>query len=275
MKIGIIGIGIVGGAMAKVLSRIHKIYTYDKFKKEYSSEKNIKELAANSELVFICVPTPMKPNSEMDSSAIYDCLAILSSSIKKTKRNPEDILVVIKSTIVPGTTDKLAEKYPFDFAFNPEFLREKHALEDMEKTDRVIIGTNDSKDKNKLIAVYKPLFKKANYVFADRKTAEMIKYAANVFLASQVGIANEIYNICEAAGIDYDNVKKAVLLDKRIARNIDVPGPDNDFGFGGMCFPKDLNALICFAKQNNYNPSLLEEVWNLNNRVRKNKDWLK
>ena len=102
----------------------------------------------------------------------------------------------------------------------------------------------------------------------------MIKYAANVFLASQIGIANEIYQICKTIGVDYDEVKKAILHDKRIGTNIDVPGHDGDFGFGGKCFPKDLNALIYLAREHMYRPHLLEEVWRLNEKVRKDLDWL-
>lgn len=102
----------------------------------------------------------------------------------------------------------------------------------------------------------------------------MIKYSANVFLTGQVALANEIYQVCHSLGVDYDTVKEAILLDDRIGTNIDVPGPDGDFGFGGKCFPKDLNALIYLARENMYRPYLLEEIWRLNERVRKNKDWL-
>ncbi len=274
MKIGILGVGVVGGATAKVLSKIHKIYPYDKYKKEYSSKENLEKLAKNSDIVFICVPTPMRPSGEIDYSAIHNSIRLLLEKTKKVKRNPKDILVVIRSTAVSGTTDKLAEKYPFKFAFNPEFLREKHAIEDMENTDRIVIGANDKESIEKLVSIYKPLFPKAKYVVVKRKTAEMIKYVANVFLASQISIANEIHNICKATGVDYNTVKKAVLLDKRIGRNINVPGHDSDFGFGGKCFPKDLNALIYLAREHMYRPYLLEEVWRLNERVRKKKDWL-
>ena len=182
------------------------------------------------------------------------------------------LIIIIKSTAVSGTTDKLAEKYPaFKFVFNPEFLTEKNALKDMENTDRVVIGAKEKEVAQKVEDLYKELFPNAIYIHVDRKTAEMIKYAANVTLASQVAAANEIYQICKATGIDYDAVKNAILLDKRIGRNINVPGPDGDFGFGGKCFPKDLNALIYLAREYQYRPYLLEEIWRLNERVRKNK----
>ena len=274
MKTGIIGVGVVGGATAKIFSKAHKLYLYDKYKREYSSERNIDDLAKHSEVVFICVPTPMKSSGEIDYSAIYNSLDLLLDRTKKTDRNLEDILVTIRSTAVSGTTDKLAKEYPFKFAFNPEFLREKYALEDMQNTDRVVIGANDEQSKRKLLSVYKPLFPDAKYIVVNRKTAEMIKYVANVFLASQISIANELYNICRVIEVDYDEVKDIMLLDERIGRNINVPGPDGDFGFGGKCFPKDLNALIYLARERMYRPYLLEEVWRLNEKVRKNKDWL-
>ena len=101
----------------------------------------------------------------------------------------------------------------------------------------------------------------------------MIKYTSNVTLASQIMIANEIYQICKNTEIDFETVKKTILLDKRIGTNINVPGPDGDFGFGGKCFPKDMNALISFSKENGYNPELLEQVWKSNLKLRNNHDW--
>lgn len=274
MKIGVIGVGIVGGATAEVLGRVHDIYLYDRYKEPHNSEKSLEELALNSESVFVCVPTPMKPSGEIDYSPIHNSVNQLLEATEENKRNPEELLVIIKSTAVSGTTDDLAEKYPFKFAFNPEFLREKHALEDMKNTNRVVIGANDEESIKKMLDIYRPLFPNADYVITGRKTAEMIKYAANVMLAGQIALANEIYQVCRAVGVDYNAVKDAILLDSRIGRNISVPGYDGDLGFGGKCFPKDLNALIYLARENLYRPYLLEEVWRLNEKVRKNKDWL-
>lgn len=259
--------GFVGGTTAKVLEKIHEIIPYDKYKEPYTNPDKLSE----AEVVFICVPTPMKPSGEIDYSAIHNSMNTLVSA---TLRNEKKPLVVIRSTAVSGTTKNLEKIYPFNFAFNPEFLREKHALADMEETNRIVIGAEHKEDFEKVKGIYKPFFPDAKFMHVDTKTAEMIKYAANVFLTSQVAIANEIFQICRATGIDYNTVKESILLDKRIGRNIDVPGPDGDLGFGGKCFPKDLNALIYLARENMYRPYLLEEVWRLNERVRKNKDWL-
>ncbi len=275
MDIGLIGVGVVGGATKKVFEKIHKIHPYDKYKTPYNFEDNMKKLAKNSEVVFVCVPTPMKPSGEIDYSAIHNSIRYLKRESKKTNRNLEDLLVVIRSTAVSGTTDNLEKKYsPLHFAFNPEFLTEKNALQDMLNTDRVVIGANREQDAQKLESVYKPIFPDANYIHVNRKTAEMIKYAANVMLAGQIALANELYNICNSVGVDYTIVQETISLDNRIGKNIKVPGPDGDFGFGGKCFPKDLNALIYLARENMCRPHLLEEIWRSNLAIRKKKDWI-
>ena len=268
MKIGIIGVGFVGGATAEVFREKYNVALYDKYKEEYNQPLAL----IDSDIIFICVPTPAKSTGEIDISMIEDSLILLEKLTKGKKEKP---LVVIRSTSVPGTAEKLSKKYFFHIASNPEFLREKHSIEDMKNTRRIVIGAGDEKDKEKLISTYKSLFPDAVYICTDTKTSEMIKYAANAMLIGQIGLANEIYKICESLKIDYNDIKEALLLDQRIARNIDVPGHDGKFGFGGKCFPKDLKAIIFLSKQKGHNPGLFQEIWRLNERVRKNKDWLK
>lgn len=263
MNIGIAGMGFVGGATAKALGKYHEIIPYDKFKKPYTSPDKL----INAKVIFICVPTPMSKNGEMDYSAIHDSM----ETIEKVFENIPFVnrpLIVIRSTAVSGTTSSLEDKYLFNFAFNPEFLRQDYALKDMKNANRVIIGVSRAKDYRLIKDVYRPMLPKAKYIRTDTRTAEMIKYSANVILTGQIAIANEIYQICKSSGVDYEKVKDAILLDDRIGRNIDVPGPDGKLGFGGACFPKDLNALIYLARENNYRPYLLEEVWRLNQKVR-------
>ncbi len=269
-----VGMGVVGGNTAKVFSRVHTILPYDKYKASYNSPERMPELARSSEIVFLCVPTPMKPSGEIDYDPMHDSLKMLAETSREVQRNPEEILVTVRSTAVSGTTDELARLYPFKFAFNPEFLREKSALEDMLNTDRIILGIEDEESKQKLLEVYKPLFPDAKILFFNRKTAEMIKYAANGLLFMQVMAANEMFQICQTLGINYEEVKGAISLDPRIGRNIDVPGHDGDFGAGGKCFPKDVNALIYLARAHQYRPYLIEEAWRLNEKVRRDKDWL-
>jgi len=266
MKIGMIGMGFVGGNTAKVLEMAHEILPYDKFKEPYTDPSVLR----GSEVVFLSVPTPMQPSGAIDYTPIHQSLETLTKVTNENKRP----LVVVRSTAVSGTTDALAEQFPFRFAFNPEFLKERTALEDMQNTDRIVIGANNQEDYELVKSVYEPIFPNAKYFHVDRKTAEMIKYAANVTLAGQIALANEIYGICKATGVDYNTVKEITAEDQRIGSNRDVPGFDGDFGFGGKCFPKDLNALIYHARTHQYRPYLLEEIWRLNEKVRKNKDWL-
>jgi len=274
MKIGIIGMGFVGGTTAQILEKSHKIFPYDKYKSPYNTKESITNLAQNAEVAFICVPTPMKKSGEIDYSPIHNSLSLLTKTCQKINRNPKEILITIRSTAVSGTTDSLEEKYPFKFAFNPEFLREKHALEDMQNTDRIVLGVEDHESEQKLRQIYQPIFPNVKIIVTNRKTAEMIKYAANATLASQIMIANDLYKICQALNIDYETVKNTIQLDNRIAKNMDVPGNDGDFGFGGKCFPKDLNALIYLAREHQIHPYLLEEVWRSNLEIRKNLNWI-
>ena len=130
-----------------MLSKAHTIFAYDKYKVPLNSKDNLEELARNAEVVFVCVPTPMKRSGEMDYSAIYGSLDSLFDEFQKQGRSPEDVLVTIRSTAVSGTTDKLAMAYSFPIAFNPEFLTERNAVKDMENTDRIILGVEDERNR--------------------------------------------------------------------------------------------------------------------------------
>jgi UDPglucose 6-dehydrogenase len=273
MKIGMIGMGFVGGTTAQVLKKEHEILPYDRYKTPYNTQEHMRKIAAEAQVIFLCVPTPMKKSGDIDCEPMHHSLKLLQEEANYLRRNPQEILITVRSTAVSGTTDSFAKLYPFKFAFNPEFLREKHALEDMQNTNRIVIGVEDKESEDKLRAVYEPVFPNAKIIVTTRKVAEMVKYAANTMLASQVMLANELYKICNALNIDYNAVKEIIQLDERIARNMDVPGHDGDFGFGGKCFPKDLNALIYLAREHQIRPHLLEEVWRSNLEVRANHDW--
>jgi UDPglucose 6-dehydrogenase len=270
MEIGIVGYGVLGKALKYVFEGRFKIHIYDKFQEEY---KDITPVVKNSELIFVGVPTPMKENGEIDLVCVEDALKTISDSVKiqSLKKKP---IVVLRSTVIPGTTEKLQKRYPLIcIVFNPEFLTEKNFLSDMKNTDRIVIGSSNKNSLKTVKETYMRIFPKAKYILTETKAAEMIKYASNVTLASQIMIANELYQICKKLKIDYNTIKETLLIDKRIGRNINVPGPDGSLGFGGKCFPKDLNALIKLAKQKGYNPELLEQVWRTNLKIRKNQDW--
>lgn len=268
-KLGIIGYGIVGQALAYGFSQPdiknkYEIRYYDKYK----DTETLESVVAASEFIFICLPTPMKADeSGIDLSIIEDSIAEITKYTDNT-----DKIIVIKSTVVPGTTAKLGKKYPkSNFAFNPEFLTEANYLEDFLTADRNIIGADNDLTSRRVIALYRQRFPHTKIFQTDSITAEMVKYMANAFLATKVIFANEMFDLCQALGIKYEEVKNMVIADHRIFdSHMDVT---TSRGFGGKCFPKDVVALIGRAKELGLDPKLLETTWNINKKIRKVKDW--
>ena len=268
-NIGIIGFGIVGQALAYGFSQpeIADKYTikyYDKFKDSTLLEKVVGE----SEFIFICLPTPMKKDeSGIELSIIEDTLAKIIPITNGT-----DKIIIIKSTIVPGTTRSFEKKYPkTNFAFNPEFLTEANYLDDFVNADRNIVGANNDLTSRRVIALFRQRFPHQKIFQTDTTTAEMVKYMANAFLSAKVIFANEMFEICQALGIKYEEVKAMVAADRRIGgSHMDVT---TSRGFGGKCFPKDLVALIGRAKELKIDPKLLETVWDINKDIRPVHDW--
>ncbi len=268
-KLGIIGYGIVGQAVAYGFSQPeikdkYEIRYYDKYKET----ETLEEVVKISEFIFICLPTPMKA----DESCID--LSIIEGSIAQITKITDgtDKIIVIKSTVVPGTTASLEKKYPkTNFAFNPEFLTEANYLEDFVNADRNVIGANNDLTSRRVVALYRQRFPHTKIFQTDSTTAEMVKYMANSFLATKVIFANEMFEICQALGIKYEEVKSMVVADHRIFNShLDVTTAK---GFGGKCFPKDIVALIGRAKELNVEPSLLETAWSINKKIRKVRDW--
>ena len=242
--------GFVGGAVKKYFeSKKIKPLVFDKYKKLGSPQE-----VNRAEVVFICVPTPYHPQKGFLLDAVEAAVKLLKS--------PK--IIVIKSTVLPGTTENLQKKFPkHKLLFNPEFLREVSAFEDMIKPDRQIVGyTKQSKPAaNKVLA----LLPKAPYgKIMPALDAEVVKYMANSFLSLKVVFANEFYDICKRLGADYDNVKTAVVKDARIGdSHFDVHHGDYR-GYGGSCFPKDVNAIIQLAGKLKVEAGLLKAMRELN-----------
>ena len=269
MKLGEIGMGIVGSATVNGLIRGHEMYCYDKYK---PCAYTLKDIAENCSVIFITVPTPMKKSGEIDLSAIYESISILN---EYASDKDEKQIIVIRSTAVSGTTDKLAERYPkFDFAFNPEFLTDRNANQDFLDSKRIIIGANSDRVFNVLKKVYEDAGFNCPIIKTDVKTGEFIKYCSNVFLASQISTSNELYEIAQLLGINWEEIINALNYDDRIGKFTKVPGDDGERGWGFKCLPKDLNALIYLAREHGYRPDLLEEIWRTNLKFRKKIDWL-
>lgn len=262
-KIGIIGYGIVGQALANGFSK-DEIRFYDKYKDSETLEKVVK----GSEFIFITLPSPMfADESGIDLSIIDENISKIAPLASGT-----DKIIVIKSTVTPGTILNYEKKYPkVLFAFNPEFLREEHFMEDFLHPDRTIIGANNDLVSRRLLVLYKTRFPNVPIFQTDPTTAEMVKYMANAYLAMKVIFANQMHDLCQALGIKYEEVKKLMTADSRIEdTHLDVT---TERGFGKKCFPKDIVALIGLAKQKGIDLSLLEKTWEINKKIRKVHDW--
>ncbi len=220
---------------------------------------NLKESVRKSDIIFICVGTPTKKNSNSaDLSQVYSVGKEISKSINKFK------IIITKSTVPVTTGDELeniiskkVNKKLFSVVSNPEFLREGEAIRDFIYPDRVVVGSNEEKSKKILRNLYSPLISKgAKYVSTNRRAAELIKYASNAFLATKITFINEIANLCEKTGIDVEDISIGIGLDNRIGSRFLRAGP----AYGGSCFPKDTKAIVSTADKFKSNLSVIKSV---------------
>ena len=268
--IGIIGQGFVGSAVFQGMKNYYNIQTYD-IKLE-CTQPDLRSLYwATDDIIFLCLPTPMNPDGSCHLGIIEPVLKELNELCRKGKK-----IIVVKSTIPPGTTEKWNNEYEhIDIVFNPEFLTEANSIEDFKNQNRIIIG-GPRPATTKVRRIFKKAFPKVPIVKTGSTIAEMVKYFTNSFLAMKVSYANEMYQICKGLDIDYDKVVEYAQYDERIGNShLEVPGPDGDFGYGGHCFPKDVRALIDIANIVNVPAIMLTATDFKNNQVRKNKDWEK
>ena len=227
--------------------------------KRLSFSTNLKEAVRKSDIVFICVGTPTKRGgSGADLSQIYNAAKEISGAINKFK------IIITKSTVPVTTGDEIEKiiskkvsKNKFSVVSNPEFLREGEAIRDFSFPDRIVIGTDNKKSNHIMKNLYAPLISKgANYIHVSRRAAELIKYAANAFLATKITFINEIANLCEQTGINVEDVSIGIGLDKRIGSRFLRAGP----AYGGSCFPKDTKAITNTADKFKTNLSVIKSV---------------
>ena len=271
--IGIVGQGFVGSAVNAVFSNFFKVETYDKDPAKASTCSSLSDLVAKVDVIFICLPTPMRKTGQCDLSIIDTVVYKIDELSGKLNRKK---ILVLKSTVPPGTTATLNEEVKnCTVVFNPEFLTEANHINDFKNQTRIIIG-GPRPASTTVRAVFRKVFPTVPIIKTGSNTAEMVKYFTNCFLATKVIFSNEMYHICQKLDIDYDKVTEYALHDTRIGRShLSVPGPDGDFGFGGHCFPKDLNALIYLANMMAVDVTLLSAVDNKNNKIRSDRDWEK
>jgi UDPglucose 6-dehydrogenase len=266
--IGIIGQGFVGNAVYQKFKKYYDVHTYDL---DESKSNDSKENVIHQQYLFLCLPTPMNA----DGSCNVDIIEKELENIDLIADNHEIIkTIVIKSTIPPGTTEKWNRKYEaLDIVFNPEFLTEANAVSDYENQDRIILGGPRPASTN-LKRIFSKVFPKARIIKTNSTYAEMVKYTTNTFLSTKVSFANEIYQICQVVGADYDKVMEYATLDKRLGTSHwQVPGHDGDFGFGGHCFPKDLSALLHLTEKFGTINNVLQATKDTNDEIRKDRDW--
>ena len=268
MKIGIVGQGFVGTAIKVGFEPHYQVETYDKYDEDKSTCESLRDLVGKCEVMFVCVPTPMNKDGSCHTDIVESVVKEIDEWVSRYHKDINPI-VVIKSTVSPGTTDRLNKKYDgVNVIFNPEFLTEMNFLEDFKNQTRIILG-GTRKGTNKLRQVYSKVFPSATIVKTGSKTAEMVKYFVNSFLATKVSFANEMKVICDEIGIDYDKVVEYSTYDERLGKSHwAVPGPDGDLGFGGHCLPKDVSAIV-----KEFGSELLKTVLEVNDKVRENKDW--
>lgn len=269
-SVGIVGQGFVGSAIREGLNNFYNVLTFDIDEEKCNS--NIQEIIEKCEIIFQCLPTPMKKNGECDLKIVKSSIRKIEKEAQKQNKNP---IIVIKSTIPPGTTEKLNRSCENSTViFSPEFLTEANHISDFKNQTRIILG-GQRPATSKVKTMFRKPFPDIPIIKTGYKTAEMVKYFLNNFLTVKVSFANEMYQICEKLNIDYDKVTEYALYDKRIGpTHLAVPGPDGEFGYGGHCFPKDIAAMIHLAETKDVDVSILKSAQQKNEEVRDKKDWL-
>lgn len=227
---------------------------------------NLAEAIESAKVIFLALPTPPGADGAADLSYVLGAAGDIAKLIKEYK------VIVTKSTVPVGTADKVTAvmnantDVPFAVVSNPEFLREGVAVEDFMKPDRVVIGTMDEKARQIMGDLYAPYVRQGNPIlYMDERSSELTKYAANSFLATKITFMNEIANMCELVGADVDMVRKGIGADARIGKRFLFPG----VGYGGSCFPKDVQALAKSAEEHKYEFKILNSVMEVNETQKK------
>ena len=259
MKIGIVGNGFVGNALYQTFK--DKVVT-KVFDTKTEKSLNTFDETINCDIVFVCLPTPMAEDGQCNLSEVNNFFDTIEPK-------NGDALYVIKSTVPIGTTELISRRRSdLRIVHNPEFLTAVNSVEDFQNAQRHIIG-GSQECCHQLKEFYNKMFPYTPVQIVKSKESETIKYFANSFLASKVALFNVLYDICEHFSLDYESVRDGVCSDQRIGdSHSKVPGPDGLRGFGGYCFPKDINALIHTLRHESIDPSVLSTIWSYNRRVR-------
>lgn len=273
MNIGIIGKGFVGSAVQFGFSPNTgcdaNVKVYDKDPNK--SQNTLEEVMSESDFIFLSVPTPSNADGSINLDIVDKALEEINNF------NDRGNIILLRSTMIPGSTRNFQQKYPrLNLVFNPEFLTERSANFDFINQSRFIIG-GESKNTTKVAEMYRWRFGKSiSVIETNYETAELIKYMNNCFFATKVSFMNEMKLVADKCGVDWNVAVDGFIRDGRIGHShLNVPGHDGKFGFGGSCFPKDIQAMIDFGKILGLEMHTLDGAWKTNLKVRPEKDWEK
>ena len=269
--IGVVGQGFVGSAIREGLGGFYDIVTYD-LKPELRNCDSLCNLVARSNFIFVCLPTPMRDDGSCYTGILENAVRDIDEICNSNDIN--DRIIIVKSTVPPGTTSALDKSCKnITVVFSPEFLTEANSFDDFKNQTRIIVG-GARPASSQVKTMFRKAFPSIPIIKTSSTHAEMIKYFINCFLSTKVSFANEMFQLCEKIGIDYDKVAEYALYDSRLGRShFSVPGPDGHFGFGGHCFPKDLAAMIHIMAKNSIDSKVLTAVQEKNDEVRNYRDW--
>jgi UDPglucose 6-dehydrogenase len=268
--IGIVGCGFVGKAVAKGFAQFAdiKIYDIDPLKSTHTLEETV-----NSDFVFLCLPTPMI--SAEGGKANLKILEDVVEKINNVRDRNKESVYIIKSTVPIGTTKRLSEKYTdMYFVHNPEFLTARSAIIDFICPARNIVGYQEVLAGSRVRDLLLRRFPGTECFIMSSEESETVKYVANCFFATKLSFFNEMKLLIDKKGLSWGRIMEGVMADGRIGTShYEVPGHDGDAGWGGICFPKDINSLIDIMEKSGIDPLVLKAVWEQNKKVRKNWDW--
>ena len=273
-KIGIIGNGFVGSSVSFGFSPQTgcdgvdiKIYDKDESKATHT----MSEVVNDSDVIFVSVPTPSNKDGSINLDIVYDVF----NDIEECREEGSEPVLLLRSTVTPGTTRKLQIGFHnLRIVFNPEFLTERSAKLDFINQSRFVLGGNEE-DTTIVADLYKWRFgQHIPVIKTNYETAELIKYMNNTFFATKVSFMNEMKLVSDEVGANWEHCVEGFSLDGRVGHShLNVPGPDGKMGYGGSCFPKDIQAMINFMNRMGVSPNVLEGSWKTNLEVRPEEDW--
>ena len=271
--IGIIGSGFVGSAVRYGFSPNvgvdADVRVYDK--DQSKSTHTLQEVVIESDIIFLSVPTPSNKDGTINLDIVDSALNDINEIYLASANN----IILLRSTVVPGTTRKLQEKYPkLRIVFNPEFLTERSANFDFINQTRFILGGNFN-DVSKVSELFKERFGKTiSIIETNYETAELIKYMTNTFFATKISFLNDMKLLSDECGAIWEHALEGFVRDGRVGHShLNVPGHDGKLGFGGSCFPKDIQALIKYGDEIGVDMGVLKAAWETNLKVRPERDW--